>query len=208
MDILAYGEDALTLWGITHKLPDILGALGDSSAADTCQVLFRPSFGRSGGEHSSQFGEFDFILLADHRLYLGESKWHRSGEMTKSGVLALHPVQLLRHDLFKFYVDEWAFGEYASWNDFKKAAVPKLQELGIPKPIAPEHSLLAANLRTVLGIIQGHYQPQHPEVCNVLLYFYSGPSGKPVLDKAGSDFKVVLMDYAEVAYDNFIRFSV
>jgi hypothetical protein len=61
MDILAYGEDALTLWALTQKLPAILDALSDHSDPNKCRVLFRPSFGRSGGEHSSQFGEFDFM---------------------------------------------------------------------------------------------------------------------------------------------------
>ena len=124
MDILAYGEDALTLWAITHKLSAILQMLNDPSAQAKCQALFRPSFGRSGGESSSQFGEFDFILLAEQRLYLVESKWQRSSEKIHDGVLALRNEQLLRHILFKVYVEEWAFGQYANWREFKRAFSP------------------------------------------------------------------------------------
>jgi hypothetical protein len=56
-----YGEDALTLWALTNKLPTILEKLRDNSAPSECEVLFRPSFGRRGGEINAQFGEFDFI---------------------------------------------------------------------------------------------------------------------------------------------------
>ena len=74
MQILGYGEDALTLWAMKNKLDVILEALNDSSDPSTCQVFFRPSFGRSGGDKSPQFGEFDFIILSQNGLYLGESK--------------------------------------------------------------------------------------------------------------------------------------
>ncbi len=207
MDILAYGEDALTLWALTQKLPAILDALSDRSDPNKCQVLFRPSFGRSGGEHSSQFGEFDFIVLAEHCLYLGESKWQRSSEKIQDGMLALHEVQLLRHKLFKFYVEEWAFGQHADWSDFVVTATLKLQSMGITKPIAPAGSLLATNLQTVLGIIQKHY-PHAPEVHNLLLFLHNGMGTKGLPVNAGHDFKVVPLDYAEVAHENFIRLSV
>ena len=207
MDILAYGEDALTLWAIRHKLAVILQTLNDSSASANCQALFRPSFGRSGGNRSSQFGEFDFILLAEQRLYLGESKWQRSSEKIHDGVLALRDEQLLRHKLFKFYVEEWAFGQYASWQEFETKARPKLQRMGIAKPIAPSGSLLAANLQTVLSVIQKHYATL-PEIKNVLLFLHAGLSASAIPRRAGRDFEVISLDYAEVAFENFIRLNV
>lgn len=207
MDILAYGEDALTLWAITKKLPTILQALDDQTDPSQCQVLFRPSFGRSGGPKSSQFGEFDFIVLASQRLYLGESKWQHSSEKVVAGVMTLREEQLNRHRLFKFYVEEWALGDYTDWNKFQAEAPSKLKTLGITKPIAPAGSLLAANLQTVLGTIQKHF-PSMPEVQNVLLFLHRGPSTLSFPAEAGDDFKVVLLDYAEVAENNFLRLSL
>ena len=69
MNILGYGEDALTLWALQNILPFILEMLHDSSVPSQCDVFFRPSFGRRGGKRSSQFGEFDFIILSEDRLY-------------------------------------------------------------------------------------------------------------------------------------------
>jgi len=207
MEILAYGEDALTLWALTNKLPAILQTLKDSSDPSHCQIFFRPSFGRSGGENSSQFGEFDFMLLAAQNLYLGESKWQRSTEKIQDRILALRSEQLLRHTLFKFYVEEWAFGNYSSWHEFESKAQPKLRQTGIVKPIAPERSLLAANLQTVLGVIKKHYADL-PVVKNVLLFLHNDMNIGDIPQKAGRDFEVVSVDYAEAAFENLIRLKV
>jgi len=127
MQILTYGEDALTLWALQNKLPFILQALNDSSAPSQCKGFFRPSFGRSGGVTSSQFGEFDFILLAEHCIYLGESKWDKSSERIVDSVLTLRGEQLLRHEIFMFYIEEWAFGNCINWHEFMTSAQPGLQ---------------------------------------------------------------------------------
>ena len=203
MQILAYGEDALTLWAIKEKLAFILQALNDPSHPARCRAFFRPSFGRSGGAKSAQFGEFDFILLAEQCVYLGESKWDRSSESIHDGVLALRGEQLLRHELFKFYIEEWAFGNHATWREFADQAKPKLQEKGIVKPIAPEKSLLASNLRTTLDVIRRQYTAL-PAVRNLLLYFYDGRNNGQQPRSAGEDFAVVAVDYSEVLFGNFI----
>jgi hypothetical protein len=130
MEILAYGEDALTIWVLRNKLEYILQELGDSPNSLKCLTFFRPSFGRRGGENSSQFGEFDFILLTANRIYLGESKWDNSSEKIVHGKLELRDEQLLRHKLFKFYIEEWAFGQYANWQAFANEAGPKLKKWG------------------------------------------------------------------------------
>jgi hypothetical protein len=80
MLVYTYGEDALTLWAIQNRLGELLRKLRDVSDPASCEVFFRPSFGRRGAAHSSQFGEFDFIILANRHLYLGESKWDESTE--------------------------------------------------------------------------------------------------------------------------------
>jgi len=156
MQILGYGEDALTLWAIKNKLDVILEAVEDSSDPSMCQVFFRPSFGRRGGDSSPQFGEFDFIILSKDRLYLGESKWDRSSEKLQDGVLELPAKQRLRHKIFKFYFEQWAFGSYSSWREFTVKARLELQS-GVAKPLAPENSLLATNLQTVLRVVKKHY---------------------------------------------------
>lgn len=207
MEILAYGEDALTLWAIKNKLSAILHTLRDPSTPSKCQVFFRPSFGRSGGEHSSQFGEFDFIILSEHYLYLGESKWDKSSEHIQEGVLDLRSEQTLRHDIFRFYIEEWAFGDYSSWRDFVREGKTTLQRRGIQKPVAPEGSLLASNLQTVLDIIRQHYATP-PNVRNVLLYLHRGVNIKHLPQKADRDFAVVPLDYSEDAFDNFIRIKM
>jgi len=209
MKILAYGEDALTLWALKNKLSSILNDLHDSSDATECQAIFRPSFGRSGGPESSQFGEFDFIILSKHHIYLGESKWDRSSERVQEGILTLRPEQQLRHDMFKFYIAEWAFGRYTDedWGVFEAEAKPKLQMLKIEKPIAPDGSLLASNLKTVLRVIRSHY-PSRPEVKNILLYLYSGSRKRQLFQRAGQDFDVVEVDYSDHAFDYFIKIDV
>ncbi len=187
MEILAYGEDALTLWALKNKLSTILQLLHDSSVSAECQAFFRPSFGRRGGPTSSQFGEFDFIILSKNCIYLGESKWDRSSERVNEGILTLRPEQQLRHDLFKFYIMEWAFGNYNDWAVFESEATRKLQAQGILKPIAPTGKLLASNLETVLGVIRSHYTAP-PEVKNILLYLYSSSNQHQLPQRAGRDF--------------------
>ncbi len=207
MEILGYGEDALTLWALTARLGEVLTQLHDPTAPSGCRVFYRPSFGRAGGRGSPQFGEFDFILLAGQVLYLGESKWDRSPEKMTDGVLQLQKVQVERHKLFRFYVDEWASGSYASWRDFARQANEMPQLKRMVKTIAPDGSLLAHNLQTVLQEITGYYVHK-PEVKNVLLYLHQrAVAGQPP-DAAGNGFELVRLDYSEIAYDGFVRFEL
>jgi hypothetical protein len=207
MQIFGYGEDALTLWAIKDKLDVILEAVEDSSDPSMCQVFFRPSFGRRGGDSSSQFGEFDFILLSKDRLYLGESKWIRSSEKVKGGILELRDEQKRRHEVFKFYVKQWAFGHHSSWREFTDKARLEL-ESGATKPLAPENSLLATNLLTVLGVIEEHYASR-PDIRDVLLYFYDGETVEQLPQKASEDFDLVCIDYSQAdTLGNFIRIEV
>ena len=114
----------------------------------------------------------------------------------------MRPEQILRHKLFKFYVEEYAFGQYTHWREFETNA-----HSGITKPIAPTGSLLAANLQTVLSVIKNHY-PKLPEIRNVLLFLHTGISARDIPSKAGPDFEVVSVDYTEVAFENFIQLKV
>lgn len=207
MEILAYGEDALTLWALKSKLGYILQELDDSSIHLQCLAFFRPSFGRRGGKNSSQFGEFDFILLTEKYIYLGESKWDHSSEKINYGKLELRGEQLLRHKLFKFYIDEWAlFGTHkdTEWQKFVNEAKQKLVQEKIEKSIAPTNSLLAKNLQTILEFIKKHY-PGLPTIENVLLYFHENSSIDQLPNKAGDDFKVVNIDYSNELTGSYIK---
>jgi len=206
MQILGYGEDALTLWAIKNKLDVILEAVEDSSDPSMRQVFFRPSFGRRGGDSSPQFGEFDFIILTKDRLYLGESKWVRSSEKLKDGVLELRDEQKRRHEVFKFYVEQWAFGSHSSWCEFADKARLVL-ESGVVKLLAPANSLLAANLKTVLGVIREHYASM-PDIRNMLLYLHDGAAVEQLPQKATEDFDLVCIDYSADTLDNFIRIEL
>jgi hypothetical protein len=89
-----------------------------------CQVFYRPGFGRRGGERRSEFGEFDFIILAGSRLVLAETKWDQSSERIKDGLLELRPEQARRHEVFRFYLEHWAYGGHSSWREFVQKAPP------------------------------------------------------------------------------------
>jgi hypothetical protein len=206
MQILAFEEDALTFWALQNKLPHILHTLQDSSPTSKCDVFFRPCFGRSGGERSSQFGEFAFILLTEQCVYLGESKWDKSSENIVDGVLTIREEQQLRHWMFKFCIEEWVSGCYSNWQEFVEVASPNLQRKGITKPLAPINSLLASNLRSMLGVIKQHYTAR-PNVRNVLLYFYDRMLNAQLPHQAGQDFSVVSIDYKDGLLSNFVRIN-
>jgi hypothetical protein len=205
MNILGYGEDALTLWAISKKLPVLLEKLGDNSLESECQIFLRPSFGRRGGHNSSQFGEFDFILLSRQNLYLGESKWNRSSEKIENGVIHLRPEQLFRHKLFKSYVREWFRRKYADWGEFSDS-VGKFNFEGYEteKPVAPKNSLLALNLQTILEEVDKQFG-EFPAIKNVLLYFHAETPQSELPQEADGDFELILIDYSDDLFDNFIR---
>ena len=61
MRILGYGEDALTYLALSQHMTDVIGPtpLNDDSPLEKILFIYRPSFGRAGGNGSAQFGEFD-----------------------------------------------------------------------------------------------------------------------------------------------------
>jgi hypothetical protein len=212
MKLYGYGEDALTLWALKTKLPEILEALKDNSPLSDCELFFRPSFGRRGGENSSQFGEFDFIILAKNCLYLGESKWDGSPEIKDDGTIELRKEQINRHRLFEFYVTHWDSAKYSNWEEFYKAADLVRKQENIKKPLAPANRLLSKNLQTILGIIESHFSHHTPETINVLLYLYSSPEKKLSSDRVKNiaDFKIIQIKYPESDPDkgNYITIEI
>lgn len=178
VDIVAYGEDGLTLWAMGNRLADILRVVGDSSPESSCQVYYRPSFGRKGGHKSAQFGEFDFILLSRERIYLGESKWDRSPEV-KNGEIMLRKEQTIRHAVMKCYIESWFETEGRDWTEAKAKTVSLLRAREIEKPVAPRGSRLEANLLDFLRNLDDHFM-SGPDIVDMLLFFYEETSGKPL----------------------------
>jgi hypothetical protein len=61
--------------------------------------------------------------------------WDRSAEEIEDGVLKLRAEQTRRYEVFKFYIDHWAYGDYANWRGFVEKAQPL-----IGKRLAPAGS--------------------------------------------------------------------
>ena len=202
MKLIGYGEDALTLWALRSRLTDILRGVGDATSPRHCKVFFRPSFGRRGGPHSSQFGECDFAVVTRGTVYLGESKWHRSTEDISNGQITIRPEQIKRHEILSLYIERWCSGEYEDWPVFVKAN--KATFVQHHKPIAPIGSLLAENLREFLGQIKWHLAQKPPLIRNILVYFYAS-SGDTLPDRSSGDFSVICLDYSARRVGNFIE---
>ncbi|MHB1318338.1 MAG: hypothetical protein ACYCYF_06960 [Anaerolineae bacterium] len=198
--ILGYGEDSLTLWALQERLPEILEAAGDGSSTADCEALYRPSFGRSGGPHSSQFGEFDFVLLTREGILLGESKWDNSGTARVPWRIVLAPEQRLRHAVFRAYVNTYAFGPYTDWDAYRHAVSARCGHF-VPKPLAPAGSLLQRNLQAVLLRIRELYPGGCP-VRDILLYLHR--SRLDPMPEPPEGFSLVALDYAASLEDLMI----
>lgn len=184
VDIIGYGEDALTYWALSTRLEWMLKELDDNSKPDDCLVLYRPSFGRSGGPNSAQFGEFDAILATPVKVYLIESKWGGSSEI-KDGKIHLRDEQTLRHKLFHEYRALWETSKFNNWLDFYNKFQGKILE----KKIAPSGSKLARNLERILRTLLEYSR----DTQNVLLYFHRGDQEPPRSVDQG--FQLILCHY-------------
>ena len=120
----------------------------------------------------------------------------------EDGVLQLQPDETLRHDLFKFYVEQWAYGNYATWEEFVEQAQPL-----IDKKLARDDTRLASNLQTVLGVIKEQF-PVQPAFRVVLLYFHreAGQEQPPV--GASNGFELVCVDCSAAVRDNFAMIAL
>ena len=192
VDVIAYGEDGLTLWAISHKLGDILSSIGDKSPESSCRLYYRPSFGRRGGDRSAQFGEFDFILLSREAIILGESKWDASRSKMQR-ILPLMKEQAERHVTLRCYLESWFETSDRVWTDVVSRTRTRLEAEGIHKPPAPKGSRLETNLKDFLAGLDNHFSDK-PIVRNLLLYFYDSAHGEP-LNEREEGFDVVCLPY-------------
>lgn len=205
-EILGYGEDALTLWALEKHRSRILDKLNDQTTPSDCLVFFRPSFGRSGGEGSAEFGEFDSILASLKKVYLIESKWDNLSQ-NQDVIIQLSGVQILRHEIFSWYFMNWSTQQYQNWNEFSNALQNGFMSKFPGRKIAPGESILARNLEFVLSKVHQHCE-KGKETKNVLLYFYNSNKSKQIekvtMDGKDTDFEVVNIDYKPHISGNFI----
>jgi len=202
--ILGYGEDAFTLWVLKHRIADILEAFQDQTTPSDCLIFFRPSFGRSGGEGSAEFGEFDAILASSKNVYLIESKWDNFSDFTDEKV-TIKSVQKMRHRIFRWYLTRWDPNYSNDWEGFVRDHISDFQKTFRGKKIAPSGSLLATNLQFILTMLQKHCGKLSSErnIKNVLLFFYNRNRSTPPI-KISRDFNLVSIDYSQEIVGAFI----
>lgn len=202
-EILGYGEDALTLWVLKNRLEQILKAFNDNTNPEDCLVYYRPSFGRRGGQNSVEFGEFDAIIASREKYYLIESKWDNHSDSEKDNVI-LRNEQLLRHDIFTWYLFNWTSKYSGHWQKFKAEQENDFKKFS--KAIPPAGSLLAANLESILSRLVDylHCESIQSPVRNLLLFFYDGNRSKPPT-KTNAGFTIIPIDYGKLSKDNFIN---
>jgi hypothetical protein len=198
---VGYGEDALTLWALQHRIDDILREFKDNTAPDDCLVYYRPSFGRSGGEGSAEFGEFDAVIASRMNFYLIESKWDNG---TKSGkeTLTLRREQILRHNIFEWYLNHWGSKYSGNWQAFVDEEGKNFR---FGKKMAPAGSLLARNLESILSSLLEHCTicTAQNNVEDVLLFFYNAKNSRPLTD-TNSMFRLVNIEYGKAFPDRFV----
>jgi len=203
-EILGYGEDAFTFWALKHRLSSILDHFDDETNLSDCLIFYRPSFGRHSKEGAAIFGEFDAIIGSLENIYLIESKWDNLIGF-KEEELTLRKEQIIRHQIFSWYLTHWDTKYVNKWTDFEIEHRPSFNFKG--KKIAPPNSVLAANLEFILSrLLQCCRKlPTENNIKNVLLFFYKGGS-KPAF-KVDRSFELVPIEYGQEISANFISLS-
>jgi hypothetical protein len=204
-EILGYGEDALTLWALKYRMSEILSKLNDKTSPSDCIVFYRPSFGRSGGSISPEFGEFDAIIASPVNIYLIESKWDNiSG--TKRDEALVKPVQKLRHEVFSWYLLHWKESHSKNWERFIDENKEDFKEAlkGEKQLVKDKESLLAKNLEQILNMLIEHCRGFQGEqnIKNVLLYFHRAKSSIPSKPEG---FELIPIDYSKNVVGNFVK---
>jgi len=180
--ILGYGEDALTLWALSEKLTEILEP-DDSINNPLCKIIYRPSFGK---DKNYGFGEFDFIILSDNFVYLGESKWDNTPhEEQNESLKKLEGNQQNRHFVFQAYLDssyETNPKGISNWQTLSQKVNQKLEKIlytnvdenknkkEYHKYACKTNSLLYCNLARILKSIHEIY-PERPTIINRIIFF-------------------------------------
>lgn len=201
-EILGYGEDSLTMWMLKHHISKILDE-DDKTPVSNCLVFYRPSFGRSGGRNSPEFGEFDAIIASLKKIYLVESKWDNlSGSNTNRELL--ENVQRLRHRVFSWYLTNWNRNYTNNWKRFVDENARGFQQSFKGEKTIADRGLLAENLEQILEKLLSHCKgfAGEQDIRNVLLFFHN----KPIqLSNIGKDFTLKCIDYSKDLVGSFIK---
>lgn len=204
--MLGYGEDALTLWVFTNQTQEFLRQVDDDTSVKDTRVHFRPSFGRGGrpadpkSKVRAEFGEFDAIVLTRQAVYLVESKWHRSGELSEDSI-DLKGVQVRRHRIFREYLEQWRSRRPIDWGEFASALEPIFANTDLDVRPAPEGSVLAVNLKFVLEECSEAIVP----VRDVLLLL--APTGWSRSLEPPRGFDLVQIEYEPVGESQFVQIA-
>jgi hypothetical protein len=201
LKILSYGEDSLTLWMIENNLQELLTKIGDNSNINDCTAIYRPSFGRIGGANSSQFGEFDVVIISEKFVYLCESKWDKSSENIEKGKLLLRKEQIIRHKILGFYIEYYGYGGYQNWAEFQKASQNAEVIVEYRKTIPNEDRRLARNIQSLINEVKQIHKNK-PIIINLLIYFYDSVNNEVI--SADDNFKLITFDYSKALQGQFV----
>ena len=212
MPSIGYGEDGLTHLALHDQRQILLNRLEDPTPADHCKIFFRPSFGRSGGVGSAQFGEFDAIVSSSKHIYLIESKWDGVG--IPPDVVVIRDVQRLRHIIFTWLVEAWHQTSQSNpgitWQLFVAARGEAFTQQFPGRRLAPIGSLLSRNLTYILTELTS--EPR--TLRDVLLYFHRGGFNPPaqIVTETGDAmtdpaFELVTMFYAPIGESGYFQLA-
>ena len=205
--LLGYGEDFLTLWAIKERTGTILKKHKDQTPTTECLVFYRPSFGRSGGPHSAEFGEFDAIIASKQNIYLIESKWDNLKKHNKTK-LNLEKEQLLRHEVFAWYLVNWNKKYIGQWQNFVDDNIHALNatKKKLPNYQRGKRKLLIENLEFALLKLKDHCTGfrSRANVKNVILFFYNSKTSKPPTE-TNPDYTLIPLDYNKKLHGNYIE---
>jgi len=204
--LFGYGEDFLTLWAVNEQLQMMLEKFKDNTKPSNCLVFYRPSFGRSGGKDSAEFGEFDAIIASKENIYLIESKWDNLSNYKKKRII-LREEQLIRHKVFTWYLTHWSKNYSGKWQEFMENNKDNfIQGKKLPTVREGKQCILATNLEFILSKVLDHCKgfSSRVNIKNVLLFFYNSKVSTPPTE-VNTDFTLISLDYSKKTKGNFIE---
>ncbi len=203
VEVIGYGEDALTYWALTKRIDFILHELGDGNSSKNSLLIYRPSFGRGRG---ANFGEFDAILATSKKIYLIESKWDRSKEI-KNETVQLKPNQICRHTYFKWYFENWNKNNFQDWSSFVNRNEKEFQEKFKVKNIAKTNNDISKNIEFVINKLH-EYSKNIEDVLDVLLFFEKKGSNVRLKIESGEiDFRLVKVEYDTISVGGYFKMN-
>jgi len=204
--LFGYGEDFITLWAINEQLQEILGRFEHQASTSNCLIFYRPSFGRSGGKGSAEFGEFNAIIATKQNIYLIESKWDNLSNYKKKRIV-LREEQIIRHKIFTWYLTHWNKKYLSNWHEFVENNKENfVSEKKLPEAQEGKQCILATNLEFILSKLCERCKgcSSRNSIKNILLFFFNSKVSTPP-SEVNADFTLIPIDYANKTRNNFIE---